>query len=171
MKKRKSAFTIIELIFVIVIIGVLTAVMIPRLFMMRDDAIISLCVQESTQFLSELSFYYTSNAIFTNVSKMTNLDTNLTATDKKNGFINNVNMQLPLVEGSGKSVIYKCNGFNSVEFQASIDNNGTVWIRTHDAAKNQLGIGKNASKILENKEFYKFYQVGGVHLHYGFEHN
>jgi len=171
MKKRKLAFTMVELVFIIVIMGILIAVGIPRLFMMRDDAIISLCVQESTQFLSELSIYYTSNAIFTNVSKMTNLDTSLTTMDKKNGFINNINMEIPSVAGSGKSTIYRCNGFNSVEFQASIDSNGTVWISTYDAAKNELGIGKNASKILESKNFYKSYQVGGVHLHYGFKNN
>jgi prepilin-type N-terminal cleavage/methylation domain-containing protein len=171
MKKRKSAFTMVELVFVIVIIGILTAVTIPRLFMMRDDAIVSLCVQESTQFLSELSVYYTSNAIFTNVSKMTNLDTNLITTDKKNGFIDNVNMEVPSIVGSGKSIIYRCNGFNSVKFQASIDNNGTVWISTYDASKNELGIGKNLSKVLESKNFYKSYQVGGIHLNYGFKSN
>jgi len=165
----KKAFTLVEIIFVIMIIGILSAVAIPRLFVMRDDAKISLCVQESTQFLSELSIYYTSKAVFTNVSKMTNLETNLTL--KGNGFSEDIDMDIPTTVGNGASTLYKCDGLASVEFQASIDVNSTVWITTRDGAKNSIGIGKNASKILESKNFYKAYQVGGVNIHYGFKNN
>ncbi|MFW6308375.1 MAG: type II secretion system protein [Campylobacterales bacterium] len=38
---KKSAFTMIELIFVIVILGILAAVAVPRLAGVQDDAIIS----------------------------------------------------------------------------------------------------------------------------------
>jgi len=41
MKKQKSAFTMIELVFAIVIIGILAAVAIPRLAATRDDAYIA----------------------------------------------------------------------------------------------------------------------------------
>lgn len=169
MIKIKKAFTIIEIIFVIMIVGILSATVIPRLNMMRDDAKISLCVQEATQFLSELSTYYTSKSLFTNVSEMTNLETNLTL--RGNGFSEDTNMNIPTIAGNGASVLYKCDGFDAVEFQASIDVNGTVWINTRDGAKNNIGIGKNTSKVLESKGFYKAYQVGGINVRYGFENN
>jgi len=41
MKKQKSAFTMIELVLVIVVIGILASVAIPRLAATRDDAIIT----------------------------------------------------------------------------------------------------------------------------------
>jgi general secretion pathway protein G len=40
-KKSKKAFTMIELVFVIVVIGILASVAIPRLAATRDDAIIT----------------------------------------------------------------------------------------------------------------------------------
>ena len=169
MIKTKKAFTLVEIIFVIMIVGILSAVAIPRLFLMRDDAKISLCVQESTQFLSELSVYYTSKAFFTNVSEMTNLETNLTL--RGNGFSEDIDMDIPTTAGNGASVLYKCDGLDAVEFQASIDANGTVWITTRDGAKNNIGIGKNTSMVLASKGFYRAYQVGGINVHYGFENN
>lgn len=40
MKKTSSAFTMVELVFVIVILGILAAVAIPRLGASRDDAVV-----------------------------------------------------------------------------------------------------------------------------------
>ena len=41
MKQSKKAFTMIELVFVIVVIGILAAVAVPRLSATRDDAVIT----------------------------------------------------------------------------------------------------------------------------------
>jgi len=55
----KKAFTMIELVFVIVIIGILAAVAIPKLSATRDDAKISSIVANSRTLKNDLAAYYT----------------------------------------------------------------------------------------------------------------
>lgn len=56
----QKAFTMVELIFVIVIIGVLSAIAIPKLVATRDDAEISKLVHNANTLFSDFESFYNS---------------------------------------------------------------------------------------------------------------
>ncbi len=62
----KKAFTMIELIFVIVIIGIMAAVAIPKLAATRDDAKISTEVAGASQVLTHLGAEFAAQGAFNN---------------------------------------------------------------------------------------------------------
>ena len=86
-EKMKRAFTMIELIFVIVIVGILAAVAIPMLSATRDDATAARCATDASTALSDILSYSLAKGEFDgNFSKMTAVqlqDGNLLAKDKK----------------------------------------------------------------------------------------
>lgn len=61
---KRSGFTMIELIFVIVILGILAAVAIPKLSATRDDAKIAKLSSDGATFMSDVGAYYTSKGSF-----------------------------------------------------------------------------------------------------------
>ena len=72
--RMRKGFTMIELIFVIVILGILAAVAIPRLTATRDDAEISKAATDAATLVSEITSYYTAQGqLPTNIEKITNI--------------------------------------------------------------------------------------------------
>ena len=73
----KKGFTMIELIFVIVILGILASVAIPRLAATREDAEISAAVANLRTLVNDVSAYYTVKGTFDNVkwNEITNVPT------------------------------------------------------------------------------------------------
>lgn len=59
----KKAFTMIEFIFVIVIIGILAAVAIPKMVATRDDARVSLELINLSTYIKDISNYYNATGI------------------------------------------------------------------------------------------------------------
>ncbi|MCI7501593.1 MAG: type II secretion system GspH family protein [Campylobacter sp.] len=112
----KKGFTMIELIFVIVILGILASVAIPRLAATREDAEISAAVANLRTLVSDLSAYYTTKGGFG-----TGTDNKITAKWKE---ITNVPTNNP--EGSiSDNNSLKVGGERCIDFLVNI-NDGTA---------------------------------------------
>jgi len=76
----KQAFTMIELIFVIVILGILGAIAIPKLSATRDDAEVSKMATNMSILISDLGSTFTSQGTLDTWNGSTNVVTNTDAT-------------------------------------------------------------------------------------------
>ena len=125
MKNKREAFTLIEIIFVIVILGILATVVIPRLATTRDDAKVAFCTEDITLYMRDLSTYYTSQGKFSlNMKEMTNVA---------------IHESIPITEnGSSGEYYYVCNKIKKnisfsdaavvFHFSNTVDTLGTIRI-------------------------------------------
>ncbi|TQR60356.1 prepilin-type N-terminal cleavage/methylation domain-containing protein [Campylobacter troglodytis] len=69
----RGAFTILELIFVIIILGILAAIALPRLTASKDEAEISKALSNIKTIISDLSSYALKNDMLSNTASMSNV--------------------------------------------------------------------------------------------------
>ena len=103
----KKGFTMIELIFVIVILGILASVAIPRLAATREDAEISAAVANLRTLVSDINSYYVVKGTFTGV-KWKDI-TNVPTTDPEKGVGENNSLKV----GGQRCIDFLIDGKNS----------------------------------------------------------
>lgn len=138
---RRKAFTQIELIFVMVIVGILAVVAIPRLASSRDDAHAAKCTQEAQQLLSEISQSYTSYGYshFSTlpIEEMTNIGVGITDGDG----ISNAKGSLV-----SNGIYYMCDGQNTIEIKGIV--NGVEYNLTVTDLDPDTPASKTASELI-----------------------
>ena len=166
----RKAFTMIEIIFVIVIIGILSAVAIPSLLSNRDNTIAKVCEQGAGNLLSELSGYYAKNGYWDIIENISSLPVGVTTTagNGKNGIKEATGTTLV----DGGTITFVCNGEDVVTYTAKVGQITDVKGIVHD----QMGLivadvgtattipGKIVSTDFTAKDFFKAdpgYLIGG----------
>ena len=89
---RRAGFSMIELVFAIVIIAILATFAIPKLMATKDDATIAVIKRDATKLLEATQAYYYSQNGVTNLSDVISLDT-------KWSLLNNSDSQANLAYG------------------------------------------------------------------------
>jgi len=139
----------IELIFVIVIIGILAAVAIPKLAANKDDATAATCVQEVGQYMSEFSQAYASSPSFA-AWKLYSIDQNITninvGVTQGNGITNEAGTL-----ANGTTISYMCDGDTTpiVTMAGAINTTtGAYTLTSTVAASNSSPAAVKAANIL-----------------------
>jgi len=141
----------IEVIFVIVIIGVLASIALPKLAATRTDAEITVCVDQTKQFLKDIMGYHLAKGYLTNISKMSNVP--IMQGEKQNGFKKDWDF------GSKSAAHrYYCNGEASTNFTVSHKKDGKLYINVYDKSSGK-GIGKQVADVLTKNGFYHNYRL------------
>ena len=113
---KRSGFTMIELIFVIVILGILASVAIPKLAATRDDAKVAAVAQQVQSAVSEIPAYVTSKGKVDGMIEMSQVLKQLNEQNK----LSNTS-----ISGAGGSVT-KATATDKDVYLGTLNNTGTL---------------------------------------------
>ena len=143
----RKAFTMIEIIFVIVIIGIIAAVAIPKLAASRNDATASLCAYEVGQLVHEIGNSYNKEG-YTKFKDLTIEDISNIATsvtEDENGILENANTKLDMV-----GVTYYCAGEAVVKIVCNIQGSEYNLTIEDKNPTTPVGVGAEEKLIKQN---------------------
>ncbi len=108
--KKYYGFTLVELVFVIVILGILASIAVPKLVATRDDAKISVMANNIQTAKGEIASYFVSKGSFeTNASKMSNI---INEYEKSGEAINSVSDKTTIFKTDNGGVLEECIKFD-----------------------------------------------------------
>lgn len=157
---KRSGFTMIELVFVIVILGILASVAIPKLAATRDDANIAKSTSEVSSMIQDIGSHYTAKGnLEKNVSTMTNVPL-FTKTD--GSAQDNVSY-----DNGATPTVYYIDTKRKVACLDVVlnDVNGTVTLSQDDAGVAASIFCKGLVSALNGNKMLKTYSFGGSSIY------
>ena len=154
----RKGFTMIELIFVIVILGVLASVAIPRLAATRDDAEVAKAATNLTTAVSDLTAYYTAKGQFSQSSDFTKFTNALTKDGKLKvkGTKECVKVTLPTTDTTANN-----NASTKVELKLKFSTNDPVCKQLMQLPGVKAMCGKGDGESISTGESGCKIQIGG----------
>ena len=164
---KRSGFTMIELVFVIVILGILASVAIPKLAATRDDANIAKATTEISSIVQDIGSHYTvAGKMDDNVSKMTNVKLYSATTDNGNSADDTLAENIGVV-GTTKTVYYIDQKRDKKCLDVVLnDVNGTVTLSKSSQADQSI-FCKGLANALAKNGMLKTYSFGGSSIYGG----